>query len=205
MLKTLWCACHLAGNHVLSLSTPTAINRNIFTAPTLQFKITEQLCAEPLKKKKKMDPAIIKAREDRRRKKLEKQIRRLEKNARQLKPIDELEIPLNVVDQIGKRKRPDVKLSEQEVEARALLQKEWSRYKRAEYMSTVAQIDRIMGAQKRALDMLYEESEDLYNEAVMPDLKLIPYSIKGPVATPPIKNYDSPDGEYIDVSKKWIN
>jgi large subunit ribosomal protein L40 len=57
------------------------------------------LFAEPLKKKKKMDPAVIKAREDRRRKKLEKQIRRLEKNARRLKPIDELEVPLNLLDE----------------------------------------------------------------------------------------------------------
>lgn len=57
------------------------------------------LCAEPLKKKKKMDPQVIKAREDRRRKKLEKAIRRLEKNARQLKPIDELEVPLTLIDE----------------------------------------------------------------------------------------------------------
>lgn len=54
-----------------------------------------------MKKKKKIDPQIVKAREDRRRKRLEKQIRRLEKNARQLKPIDELEVPLDIFDQIG--------------------------------------------------------------------------------------------------------
>lgn len=57
------------------------------------------LCAEPLKKKKRIDPAIIKAREERRRKKVEKQIRRLEKNARQLKPIDEMEVPLVLIDE----------------------------------------------------------------------------------------------------------
>lgn len=58
-----------------------------------------------MKKKKKMDPAIIKAREERRRKKLEKNIRRLEKNARQLKPIDELEPPLHLTDSLGYVKR----------------------------------------------------------------------------------------------------
>lgn len=57
--------------------------------------------AEPLKKKKKVDPAIIKAREDRRRKKIEKQIRKLEKNARQLKPLEEIEPPLHLLDQMG--------------------------------------------------------------------------------------------------------
>lgn len=52
-----------------------------------------------MKKKKKIDPAIVKAREERRRKKLEKQIRRLEKNARQLKPIDEVEVSLTLLDE----------------------------------------------------------------------------------------------------------
>lgn len=53
------------------------------------------------------------------------------------------------------------------IEARALLQKDWTRYKREEYMANVEQIDRIMAAQRRALDKLLEESEDLYNEAIM--------------------------------------
>ncbi|XP_063628071.1 large ribosomal subunit protein mL40 [Cydia splendana] len=181
------------------------LTRNISTTTAIQFKVTDYLCAEPMKKKKKIDPAIVKAREERRRKKIEKQIRRLEKNARQLKPIDELEVPLHLMDQIKKRKRPEPKLPAEEIEARALLQKDWARYKREEYIATVAQIDRIMASQRRALDKLYEVSEDLYDEAIMPDLQLIPYSVKGPVATPPIKGYDSPDGEYIDVSKKWDN
>ncbi|XP_026743129.1 39S ribosomal protein L40, mitochondrial-like [Trichoplusia ni] len=192
----------------LALRPPSRIPiriRNITTTPAVQFKTTDQLCAEPMKKKKKIDPQIVKAREERRRKKLEKQIRRLEKNARQLKPIDELEVPLDLLDNFGKRKRPQPKLTAEVIEARALLQKDWARYKREEYISNVAQIDRIMAAQRRALDKLLEESEDLYNEAIMPDLQLIPYEIKGPVATPPIKSYESPDGEYIDVSKKWDN
>lgn len=46
-----------------------------------------------------MDPQIIRQREERRRKKIEKQIRRLERNARQLKPIDELEVPLTLIDE----------------------------------------------------------------------------------------------------------
>nr|XP_026494389.1 39S ribosomal protein L40, mitochondrial [Vanessa tameamea] len=177
--------------------------RNISASAVVQFKITDQLWAEPLKKKKKLDPAIVKAREERRRKRLEKQIRRLEKNARQLKPIEEIEPPLHLLDEMKKRKRPSVNISEEEQEARALLLKDWTRYKKQEYISNVNQIDRIMAAQRRALDMLYEESEELYNEAIMPDLQLIPYTVSGTYATPPIKNYNSPDGEYFDVSKKW--
>lgn len=73
--------------------------RSMFTTSKLAFNVTQPLCAEPLKKKKRIDPQVIKAREERRRKKIEKQIRRLEKNARQLKPIDELEVPLVLMDE----------------------------------------------------------------------------------------------------------
>ncbi|GBP70050.1 39S ribosomal protein L40, mitochondrial [Eumeta japonica] len=150
-----------------------------------------------------MDPQILKAREERRRKKLEKQIRRLQKNARQLKPIDEIEVSLDFLDTLKKRKRPPPQLTAQEIDERIQIQKEWSVYKRQEYIDNVAQIDRIMAAQRRALDRLYEESEELYNEAIMPDLQVVPFVAKGPVATPPIKGYDVPDGEYIDITKKW--
>lgn len=56
--------------------------------------------AEPLKKKKKMDPSLIRARDERRRKKLEKSIRRLEKHARQLKPILDLDLSLAQKEQL---------------------------------------------------------------------------------------------------------
>lgn len=65
----------------------------------MNLQFTPVLFAEPLKKKKKIDPAVIKAREDRKRKKLEKQIRKLEKNSRQLKPIEDLETPLTLIDE----------------------------------------------------------------------------------------------------------
>ena len=52
--------------------------------------------AEPLKKKKKMDPAIVKAREEKKKRRIEKSIRRLEKNAKELKPLEELGIPLSL-------------------------------------------------------------------------------------------------------------
>ncbi|KAJ8928954.1 hypothetical protein NQ314_018406 [Rhamnusium bicolor] len=103
------------------------ILRNIATTDSTQFRATPVLLAEPLKKKKRLDPAIIRAREERKKKKIEKQIKRLEKNARQLKPIEECEF----------------------------------------------------------------------------DFHLIPFKSEGPVETPPIENYDSPDGEYLDVSRKW--
>lgn len=59
----------------------------------MQLHVTAALCAEPMKKKRRLDPQILRARDDRRRRKLEKAIRRLEKTAKQLKPIDENEVP----------------------------------------------------------------------------------------------------------------
>lgn len=45
----------------------------------LLFRSSAPMFAEPLKKKRRLDPQILKAREDRRRKKVEKAIRKLEK------------------------------------------------------------------------------------------------------------------------------
>lgn len=60
-----------------------------------------------------------------------------------------------------------------------------------------------MQSQRKALQELRLESEELYQEAIQPDMSLLPVTVKGPVTTPPIQNYDSPDGEYILEAKKW--
>ncbi|XP_067012899.1 large ribosomal subunit protein mL40 [Anabrus simplex] len=187
----------------LSLS-PFSCSRNISTGVNpLYFQFSPCLYAEPLKKKKRLDPAIIKQREERRRKRLEKQIRRLEKNARQLKPIDELEVPLNLTYEKRERQRELPPISPEEAEERALLLKEWARYKHSQHLADLQMIDRIIFAQQKALDELRKESEELYLEAIQIDPGLIPFETKGPVHTPPIKDYDSPDGEYVDISRKW--
>ncbi|XP_011203917.1 39S ribosomal protein L40, mitochondrial [Bactrocera dorsalis] len=177
--------------------------RQISSTSISRLQVTPILCAEPLKKKKKLDPQIIKQREDRRKKKLEKQIRRLEKNARQLKPIEELEIPLTLLDEKDKRTRKLLPLSDKDLETRALLTKKWAKYKHQQKVSDFQTIDRLLQSQNKALDELRKESEELYQEAIQQDMALLPVTIKGPVATPPIKNYVSPDGDYIHENKKW--
>ncbi|KAM7360358.1 mitochondrial ribosomal protein L40 [Cochliomyia hominivorax] len=182
----------------LTLQT-TAVLRQ----PNAWLHSTPVLCAEPLKKKKKLDPQIIKQREDRRKKKLEKQIRRLEKNARQLKPVEELEVPLDLVDGQKQRARNLAPLSETEMEHRTHLNKQWARYKHEQKLQDFQIIDRLMQSQRKALQELRLESEELYQEAIQPDMSLLPVTVKGPVGTPPIKDYISPDGEYILEAKKW--
>ncbi|KFM77867.1 39S ribosomal protein L40, mitochondrial, partial [Stegodyphus mimosarum] len=65
-------------------------------------------------------------------------------------------------------------------------------------------IQRITDAQERALDALKEASPELYEQAVQPDPMLIPFTMMGPVETPPIEGFDYPDGEYINVTKEYV-
>ncbi|XP_066150301.1 large ribosomal subunit protein mL40 [Euwallacea fornicatus] len=177
-------------------------NRAISTGENHFFRSTPCLMAEPLKKKKKLDPAIVRAREERKKKKVEKQIRRLEKNAKQLKPISECEVSITLLDEKPQRQR-NICHSADILEQRALLEKKWANFKRVQLLRDLQMIDRVTLHQQRALDELKKESEELYNEAIQMDFHMIPFTSVGPVETPPIENYDVPDGEYLDVSKKW--
>ncbi|XP_015109288.1 39S ribosomal protein L40, mitochondrial [Diachasma alloeum] len=169
----------------------------------LCFRATEILYGEPLKKKRRIDPAVIRQRELRRQRKLEKAIRRLEKHARQLKPISEVEPAFKLLDEMKRRTRPKPKLSEEVIEERMLLMKEWARYKQREHLSDIQMIDTVVLSQQKALDELRAESEELYQAAIEVDLSFLPHDVQGPVSTPPIKEFDSPDGEYIDITKKY--
>jgi len=57
-------------------------------------------------------------------------------------------------------------LSDEEIESRALLNKEWSRYKHQEYVKDIQAIDSIFYSQQKALDELKAESKELYQEAI---------------------------------------
>lgn len=52
------------------------------------------------------------------------------------------------------------------LEARALLIKQWSKYRLQQHLADVRMLDRITFAQQHALDELKKESEELYQEAV---------------------------------------
>lgn len=65
---------------VVNQNALTATMRSLYTyGGPLLFRASTPLFGEPLKKKKRLDPQILKAREDRKRKKIEKTIRKLEK------------------------------------------------------------------------------------------------------------------------------
>jgi len=181
---------------------PGVRNISACTDP-LYFRVSSVLLGEPLKRKKRLDPAIIRAREERRKRKLEKQIRRLQKLSKQLKPISELEVPAKLIEEREQRLRKLSPISEEEAESRILLQKDWNKYKTQQHLAIVQAIDSIIYSQQKALDELRAESEELYQEAIQMDLGILPYTAKGPLKTPAIENYDSPDGEYTNITRKY--
>lgn len=52
---------------------------------------------EPVKKKKKLDPAILRSRDERKKRKIEKKIRSLKKFADHMKPIYEIDTLTNLL------------------------------------------------------------------------------------------------------------
>jgi large subunit ribosomal protein L40 len=57
-------------------------------------------------------------------------------------------------------------LNPEQQEERALLMKEWARYKHAERLRDLQLVDKVMNSQQKALDELRAESEELYQEAI---------------------------------------
>lgn len=94
-------------------------------------------------------------------------------------------------------------ITEQEEEYRLKLMKRWAQYRNEEILNDYKVMDRMVSAQKKALDELRFESEELYQQAIQPDMEMIPLEFEGPVATPPIKNYSFVDGDYINTTKLY--
>jgi len=106
-------------------------------------------------------------------------------------------------NELDSRQRPIVVHSNDKLEERINAAKAWSMHKHNEHFFNLQVINDLEYSQQRALNELREVSEDLYLAAVDIDESLLTCQLTGPVETPPIENYQSPDGEYIDISKKW--
>ncbi|XP_017879606.1 39S ribosomal protein L40, mitochondrial [Ceratina calcarata] len=177
--------------------------RSISTCNPLYFRATEILMGEPLKKKKKMDPAVIRAREERKKRKMEKRIRYLEKRSHYMKPIDEIDGLFDRLKDETRSNHLTSALPFEEIERRRRLHLEWTRYKQVEWMKDIQAIKSVMMSQETALRELKAASIELYKKAVEIDDSYLPYNATGPVDTPPIKDYESPDGEYIETTVKY--
>ncbi|KAK0045957.1 39S ribosomal protein L40 mitochondrial-like isoform X1 [Biomphalaria pfeifferi] len=198
----------MALNMVLSALKQTA-KLNIITCKfhtqvtPLLFQTSQLLWAEPMKKKKRIDPSVIAAREAKKIRRIEKEIKRLTKFGRILKPIEEVEIDNRKYRLALERKRPLPTLTAEEKDYRDLLIKEWGAYKSYQWHWEAKIMDQLTEAQQEALDELKQESLELYHAALQNDYACVPIEFQGPKETPPKKDYPAPDGEYVDTTRKY--
>ncbi|EPY87008.1 mitochondrial ribosomal protein L40-like protein [Camelus ferus] len=153
--------------------------------------------AEPLRKKKKVDPKKDQAAKDR----LKKRIRRLEKASQELIPIEDFITPVKFLNKT--RQRPPAELPFEESERRALLLKKWSLYKQREHEAERDAVRSLLQAQQEALRELQLTAPELHAEATKRDPGLFPFERQGPDYTPPISNYQPPEGRYHDITKVY--
>lgn len=153
--------------------------------------------AEPMRKKKKVDPKKDQAAKDR----LKRRIRKLEKATQELVPIEDFITPLRFLDKSRQRRQEEH--SSEESERRALLLKRWSLYKQQEHELERDAIRTMLEAQQEALEELKLESAELHAEAIKRDPSLFPFEKEGPYYTPPISNYQAPEGRYNDITKVY--
>ncbi|XP_051006646.1 39S ribosomal protein L40, mitochondrial [Acomys russatus] len=175
----------------------TQIRHTHQRASLLSFWELIPMRAEPLRKKKKVDPRKDQAAKDR----LKKRIRKLEKATQELIPIEDFITPLRFLDK--SRQRPQEEHSSEESERRALLLKRWALYKQQEHEVERDAIRTALQAQQEALEELKLQSAELHAEAVKRDPSLFPFEKEGPHHTPPISNYQAPEGRYNDITKVY--
>lgn len=170
--------------------------RTSLFVPAMTLRTTTPLRAEP-KKKKKVDPK----RELMMRERLKKKLKKLEKVPPELIPIEDFITPSKCMDEARTRSAPVI--SFEESEQRALLLKEWSRYKQEQHMAEKKAVESALEAQREAMEELRLSSHELYQAALKPDFSVFPFTHKGPAHTPPKPKYEAPDGKYHDITRVY--
>ncbi|KAF1506266.1 39S ribosomal protein L40, mitochondrial, partial [Eudyptes chrysocome] len=162
----------------------------------LAFRASLPMRAQP-KKKKKVDVKREQAQKDR----MKKKIKKLEKAAPEMIPIEDFITPLKYSD--SNRVRSLTPLSFEETERRVLLMKKWCLFKQKQDKAEKKAIQTLVEAQQEALKELRLESEELYQAAIRRDEGLFPFERDGPNYTPPLPGYDPPEGKCVDITKVY--
>ncbi|CAJ0587904.1 unnamed protein product, partial [Mesorhabditis spiculigera] len=160
-------------------------------------------CSVFMKRQKKIDPEIAKTREIRKRKKLEKEIREMMRHSKKPKPVDEMALDVKSAKNLSERIRPPTQLSDEVVDERALVLKEYCRSRSHLMKADEKWIRTSIFLQNKALAELKKLDPKLYEAAIQPDTGSFPQTINGPSLSAPVENYDSPDGEYTDTTRTW--
>lgn len=169
-----------------------------------QLHTSSVMFAEPLKKKKRLDPVILKMRVDRKIKKLEKSIHQLECADKVMKPILEHTLPPHVHKELESRTRTGVSATELKERMDRLFQV-WALYRKQVDTQQSQSLKRVLQAQQRALDELKAESHELYEHAISIDDQLLPFQDSSLITERgPCSAYVPPDGIRTDVTKQWV-
>lgn len=196
----MWNCLQLSVRHGLMRTVEASIQSNL--ARTVHT--SSVLFAEPLKKKKRMDPVLLKLRVDRKIRKLEKAIRQLENAEKVLKPLMEQTLAPHVYREIDLRVRNPEMLQQLKDQMDKLL-RVWSVYRKEVAEQQQKSIDRMTAAQQRVIDELRNNWPQLYEHAISIDQSLLPYEETHVITdSPPNPSYVPPDGSRTDVTKQWV-
>lgn len=94
-------------------------------------------------------------------------------------------------------------LSEEEIDERVIIKKLYNTSRNELMIQDRLWIKQSLQKQINALEALRKLSPKLYEAAIQRSDEFLPLNFQGPSLTPPIKDYESPDGEYEDLSTNW--
>ncbi|VDM53416.1 unnamed protein product [Angiostrongylus costaricensis] len=174
--------------------SPVAV-RGITSTPVLRSVF--------MKKQKKVDPEVSVLREARKRRRLEKEIRQMLKHSKKPKPVDELLLDVKSAKNINERYREPVVLTEEQIDERAIALKDYTRSRNTLQRLDDKWVRDALKAQRKALNELKLIDPVLYQKAVEPIDGPLNIVLHGPGLTPPVVDYQSPDGDYIDTTRTW--
>lgn len=167
---------------------------------------TQTLCAEPPKKKRRIDPALLKLRTERKIAKTKREIEKLESEPKQSIPILEYEYTNSELREL--RSRPQHTLEEFDLTPDTIrgAVRLWSIYRSEQEHMASKSLSRVKKAQETALEQLRVLDKQLYDRTVeVSDTMTIPYRPDHMRReTPPNPDYTPPDGHIKNVSKEYV-
>lgn len=164
------------------------------------------LNAMPPKKKRRMDPAMLKTKVEKKIRKHEREIAKLEAAPRQLIPILEYQLNNSQIRDLEARPgRTFEEIGTSQAEYKAAIRL-WAMYCTEQSKIMRDSINRVESSQTRALETLKELDEELYKRTVAYDeFNLIPHeSSHIKKETPANPKYKSPDGYIKNTTKDWV-
>lgn len=167
---------------------------------------TARVFAEPPKKKRRLEPALLKIRVERKIKKCEREIRRIESEPRHQIPILEYNYPPTELRNIKSRPKHSVEDPARLDKSLKAAQKLWGMYRLEQSKIERASIKQVEAAQQKALNILQKANKKLYDATTeVDDITLIPFTpdyMKRDSC--PNADYTPPDGYIKDISPEYV-